>query len=112
MNSHWKLALLCLAAVSFPASGAEPPPAGSAGPDSFAEVEKRARAVTLDAARRRLALWDVPETEIERLERTREPQKAFPLLAPRGAPSLVHSAGCASRMKTRTGSEEIARSRS
>jgi Cu(I)/Ag(I) efflux system membrane fusion protein len=35
------------------------------------------------AARRRLALWDVPKSEIERLEKTREPSRTFPLLAPR-----------------------------
>lgn len=37
----------------------------------------------LEAARRRLALWDVPESEIARLEQTREPRRTFPLLAPR-----------------------------
>lgn len=37
----------------------------------------------LAAARRRLALWDVPQTEINRLESTREPRRTFPLLAPR-----------------------------
>lgn len=37
----------------------------------------------LDAARRRLALWDVPASEIERLEKTREARRTFPLLAPR-----------------------------
>ncbi|MFZ5471551.1 MAG: efflux RND transporter periplasmic adaptor subunit [Myxococcota bacterium] len=38
--------------------------------------------VLLEAARRRLALWDVPKSEIARLERTREPRRTFPLLAP------------------------------
>ncbi len=37
----------------------------------------------LDAARRRLSLWDVPKREVERLERTREASRTFPLLAPR-----------------------------
>lgn len=37
----------------------------------------------LDAARRRLALWDVPKDEIARLEQTREARRTFPLLAPR-----------------------------
>jgi Cu(I)/Ag(I) efflux system membrane fusion protein len=37
----------------------------------------------LDAARRRLALWDVPKGEIARLEQTREARRTFPLLAPR-----------------------------
>jgi Cu(I)/Ag(I) efflux system membrane fusion protein len=37
----------------------------------------------LEAARKRLLLWDVPGEEIARLERTREPRRAFPLVAPR-----------------------------
>lgn len=37
----------------------------------------------LEAARRRLALWDVPKSEIARLERAREAHRTFPLLAPR-----------------------------
>jgi membrane fusion protein, copper/silver efflux system len=49
----------------------------------FADAEKRAREQLLSAARRRLALWDVPAAEIERLERTREPQRTFSLRAPR-----------------------------
>jgi Cu(I)/Ag(I) efflux system membrane fusion protein len=36
----------------------------------------------LVAARQRLALWDVPKSEIERLQNTREPRRTFPLLAP------------------------------
>jgi Cu(I)/Ag(I) efflux system membrane fusion protein len=49
----------------------------------FADAEKQAREQLLAAARRRLALWDVPAAEIERLERTREPQRTFTLRAPR-----------------------------
>ena len=49
----------------------------------FAEAERRAEDQFLDAARRRLALWDVPKEEVARLERTREPRRTFPLLAPR-----------------------------
>jgi len=37
----------------------------------------------LAAARQRLSLWDVPLAEVHRLETTREPQRTFPLLAPR-----------------------------
>lgn len=37
----------------------------------------------LDAARRRLLLWDVPRSEIARLESSREARRSFPLLAPR-----------------------------
>lgn len=50
---------------------------------SFAEAEKKASDQLLAAARRRLALWDVPESEVARLERTREPRRTFTLVAPR-----------------------------
>ena len=46
-------------------------------------LDRPANDPLLAAARRRLALWDVPKTEIERLEKTREPSRTFPLLAPR-----------------------------
>ena len=49
----------------------------------FAEAETRASAQLLEAARRRLSLWDVPKTEIARLESSREARRTFPLLAPR-----------------------------
>ena len=58
----------------------------SSGPvptGEFADGEKRAQAQLLAAARRRLSLWDVPKTEIARLETTREARRTFPLLAPR-----------------------------
>jgi Cu(I)/Ag(I) efflux system membrane fusion protein len=37
----------------------------------------------LAAARQRFALWDVPERIVERVEATGEPQRTFPVLAPR-----------------------------
>jgi Cu(I)/Ag(I) efflux system membrane fusion protein len=37
----------------------------------------------LDAARRRLALWDIPKRVIAKVEETGEPQRTFPVLAPR-----------------------------
>ncbi len=46
----------------------------------------------LEAARRRLALWDVPRSEIDRLEATREPLRAFPLLAPRAGTVIAKQA--------------------
>ena len=49
----------------------------------FAEAEQTAEDQLLAAARRRLSLWDVPKSEIDRLERTREAKRTFPLLAPR-----------------------------
>jgi Cu(I)/Ag(I) efflux system membrane fusion protein len=67
-------------------------PAARAAGGEFADVEKRARTVTLEAARRRLTLWDVPPSEIERLEQTREPQRAFPLMAPRGGTVVAKQA--------------------
>lgn len=50
----------------------------------LALAEQRASEQLLDAARRRLSLWDVPRSELQRLETTREPKRTFPLLAPRG----------------------------
>lgn len=58
-------------------TGLEPLPRGE-----FAAQERSARDALLAAARRRLSLWDVPESEIERLEKTRAPKRTFPLLAP------------------------------
>lgn len=46
----------------------------------------------LDAARHRLALWDVPESEIDRLVATREPRRSFPLLAPRAGTVIAKQA--------------------
>lgn len=58
---------------------------GNAGPDAgaFAEIEQAARKQAIEAAKRRLALWDVPPAEIERLERTREAKRTVELVAPR-----------------------------
>lgn len=50
---------------------------------TFAAADKKASDQLLAAARRRLALWDVPESEIARLERTHEPRRTFALVAPR-----------------------------
>jgi Cu(I)/Ag(I) efflux system membrane fusion protein len=44
------------------------------------------------AARQRLALWDVPRAEVERLEQTREAQRSFPLLAPRAGTIVAKAA--------------------
>lgn len=46
----------------------------------------------LDAARKRLALWDVPKREIARLEATREQRRTFPLLAPRAGTVIAKAA--------------------
>ncbi len=37
----------------------------------------------VDAARKRLALWEVPRATIEKVEQTGEPQRTFPINAPR-----------------------------
>jgi multidrug efflux pump subunit AcrA (membrane-fusion protein) len=49
----------------------------------LARAEKAAHDKLLAAARRRLSLWDVPRSEIARLEKTLEPSRTFPLVAPR-----------------------------
>ncbi len=46
----------------------------------------------LAAARRRLTLWDVPPKEIAHLERTRQPHRAFPLVAPRAGTVVAKQA--------------------
>ncbi len=49
----------------------------------FAEAERSATQRLIAAARRRLSLWDVPEAQVARLERTRQPERTFSLVAPR-----------------------------
>jgi len=46
-------------------------------------LDRPANDPLLAAARRRLALWDVPKAEIARLEASREASRTFSLLAPR-----------------------------
>jgi membrane fusion protein, copper/silver efflux system len=46
----------------------------------------------LEAARRRLLLWDVPRSEIARLESSREARRSFPLLAPRSGTVVAKQA--------------------
>ena len=57
--------------------------AGAPAVGEFAAAEKQAQAQLTAGARRRLALWDVPESEIARLEASHEARRTFPLLAPR-----------------------------
>ena len=59
-------------------TGSTPTAAGE-----FAEAEKNAHSQLLAAARRRLSLWDVPASEITRLETSKEARRTFPLLAVR-----------------------------
>lgn len=49
---------------------------------AFADAERKASEQLLSAGRRRLRLWDVPESEIVRLERTREARRTFVVTAP------------------------------
>jgi Cu(I)/Ag(I) efflux system membrane fusion protein len=58
----------------------------SAGPGlsgSLAAAEQQAKQQLIAAAKNRLALWDVSSSEVERLEKTRVPQRTFTLNAPR-----------------------------
>lgn len=50
---------------------------------AFAEAERAATEKLAAAARRRLTLWDVPPSQIEKLEKTGQPQRTFTLTAPR-----------------------------
>lgn len=58
----------------------------------FGDIEARAQRQMLDAARRRLALWDVGKAEIDRLERTREARRTFTLSAPRAGVVVARQA--------------------
>ncbi|MEO8179768.1 MAG: efflux RND transporter periplasmic adaptor subunit [Deltaproteobacteria bacterium] len=55
----------------------------SAAPGPLADAEKGARDQLVSAARQRLALWDVPASEVARLESTRQARRTFTLDAPR-----------------------------
>jgi membrane fusion protein, copper/silver efflux system len=58
-------------------------PAKSEAAGAFADAERSATRQLLAAARRRLSLWDVPESQVARLEQTRHPERTFTLIAPR-----------------------------
>jgi Cu(I)/Ag(I) efflux system membrane fusion protein len=61
-------------------------------PGELAALEKNAQEKLIAAAKRRLALWDVPAGEIDRLERTREARRTFPLLASRSGTVVARQA--------------------
>lgn len=63
------------------------PPTGE-----FAQAERNAQQKLLEAAKRRMLLWDVPESEVSRLAATREPHRTFPLLAPRAGTVVAKEA--------------------
>jgi Cu(I)/Ag(I) efflux system membrane fusion protein len=46
----------------------------------------------LDAARKRLALWEVPRSLVEQVEATGEPQRTFPVLSPRAGVVIAKQA--------------------
>lgn len=50
---------------------------------AFAEAERAATEKLAAAARRRLTLWDVPRSQIDKLEKTGQPPRTFTLTAPR-----------------------------
>lgn len=54
---------------------------GALGPSAYPDVSSGARSL-LEASRRRLQLWDVPDQVMRELERTGQVQKALPLVAP------------------------------
>ena len=46
----------------------------------------------IEAARKRLALWEVPRSVLEHVERTGEPQRTFPVLSPRAGVVIAKQA--------------------
>jgi len=50
---------------------------------AFGDAERAATERLAAAARRRLSLWDVPSSQIEKLEQSGQPQRTFTLTAPR-----------------------------
>lgn len=58
-------------------------PGLSLGDPEAQAAESSARDKLLQAARRRLMLWDVPRAQIDRLEKTLEPQRTYAIGAPR-----------------------------
>jgi membrane fusion protein, copper/silver efflux system len=46
----------------------------------------------LDAARKRFTLWEVPRRMVERVERTGQPQRTFPVLSPRAGVVVARQA--------------------
>jgi Cu(I)/Ag(I) efflux system membrane fusion protein len=51
------------------------------GSSSFAEI-RAGSASLLDAARRRLSLWDISDEQIDELQRTREPKRSLTIFSP------------------------------
>ncbi len=47
------------------------------------DAESKSREKILEASRRRLLLWDVPRAQIDRLEKTLEPQRTYAIASPR-----------------------------
>jgi Cu(I)/Ag(I) efflux system membrane fusion protein len=60
-------------------------------PDVAASEEKGWSKV-LEASRRRLLLWDVPRSLVDRLEKTGEPSRTYPIFAPRGGTLVAKQA--------------------
>ncbi len=58
----------------------------------FAQSETDAQNRLLAAARRRLSLWDVPPSEVTRLETSKEARRTFPLLATRSGVVIARQA--------------------
>lgn len=68
------------------------PAVTTTGDPEVAEAEKKSWDKVLDAARRRLLLWDVPRAQIDRLERTGEPIRTYSIFAPRAGTLVAKQA--------------------
>ncbi len=56
----------------------------SLGDPAADDAESKSHEKILEASRRRLLLWDVPRAQIERLEKTLQPQRTYAIVSPRG----------------------------
>lgn len=68
------------------------PPLSIGGDPEVSDAEAKAWARVQGAARRRLLLWDVPKAQIDRLEKTLEPQRTYAIGAPRGGTLVAKQA--------------------
>lgn len=59
---------------------------------ALGDVEGKSWSKIIEASRKRLLLWDMPRAQIDRLEKTLEPQRTFPIIAPRAGTLVAKQA--------------------
>ncbi|MGZ3417463.1 MAG: efflux RND transporter periplasmic adaptor subunit [Polyangiales bacterium] len=58
----------------------------------ISEAEQKGWSKVVEASRRRLMLWDVPRAQIDRMEKTGEPSRTYPIYAPRAGTLVAKQA--------------------